>query len=69
MRALGQEADREGNVYFTGGATAVLFGWRTSTIAVDISCVPKMDRVLRALPRVKEAAAANLSRSDLNSPA
>lgn len=33
MRALGAEADQEARIYFTGGATAVLFGWRESTIA------------------------------------
>ena len=32
MRALGSETRGSGRVYFTGGATAVLYGWRTSTI-------------------------------------
>jgi len=54
MRALGREADRAGRVYFTGGATAVLNGWRTSTIDVDIKLVPDIDRVFRAIPELKE---------------
>jgi hypothetical protein len=29
---LGNEADRDGRLYLTGGATAVLLGWRPSTI-------------------------------------
>lgn len=32
MRALGKAAHAEGRVYLTGGATAVLYGWREMTI-------------------------------------
>jgi hypothetical protein len=31
MKALGREADRPAHEYLTGGATAVLYGWREST--------------------------------------
>ncbi|MDR7523225.1 MAG: DUF6036 family nucleotidyltransferase [Armatimonadota bacterium] len=54
MRALGREATAEVRVYFTGGATAVLFGWRRSTIDVDVKIVPEDDHLLRAIPRVKD---------------
>jgi uncharacterized nucleotidyltransferase DUF6036 len=54
MRALGGEADEDTRVYFTGGATAVLYGWRESTIDVDVKIVPDRDRLLRAIPSVKE---------------
>ena len=54
MRALGQEADREGRAYFTGGSTAVLFGWRDSTIDIDLKLEPETDRLLRALAELKE---------------
>ena len=54
MRALGREADRPARVYLTGGATAVLHGWRESTIDVDIKIVPDVDRVFRAIPEIKE---------------
>jgi len=54
MQALGKDAEVEGRVYFTGGATAVLLGWRTSTIDVDIKLVPEHDSVTRAIPRIKE---------------
>ena len=54
MRALGREADRPARVYLTGGATAVLHGWRHSTIDVDIKIVPDVDRVFRAIPEIKE---------------
>lgn len=54
MRALGAEADQEARIYFTGGATAVLLGWRAATIDVDLIMVPEQDRVFRAIPRLKE---------------
>ncbi len=54
MRALGRAASSEGRVYLTGGATAVLHGWRESTIDVDIKVVPDSDDVLREIPRLKE---------------
>ena len=54
MHALGENATRETRLYFTGGATAVLLGWRASTIDVDILVVPDDDRLLRALPAIKE---------------
>lgn len=66
MQTLGAEADREGRVYFTGGATAVLLGWRPTTIDADISIVPESDRLLRALPGLKETLRMNV---ELASPA
>jgi hypothetical protein len=47
-------------LYFTGGATAVLLGWRASTIDVDIHIVPDDDRLLRALPELKESLELNV---------
>lgn len=54
MEALGTSADGPGRVYFTGGATAVLLGWRESTIDVDLKFVPETDTLLRAIPELKE---------------
>ena len=54
MHALGDEADVDARVYFTGGATAVLHGWRATTIDVDIKIVPESDRLFRAIPQIKE---------------
>jgi len=54
MQALGREADRPARVYFTGGATAVLHGWRQSTIDIDVKMVPDVDRLFRAIPELKE---------------
>lgn len=54
MTALGRAADAEGDCYLTGGATAVLLGWRRSTIDVDILLVPESERLLRAIQGLKE---------------
>jgi hypothetical protein len=49
MRALGSAADEPARVYLTGGATAVLIGWRASTIDVDLRVEPDRDAVFRAI--------------------
>ena len=54
MRALGAAAETDGACYLTGGATAVLIGWRGSTIDVDIRLEPETDELLRAIQRLKE---------------
>jgi len=66
MRALGAAADQEADVYFTGGATAVLFGWRSTTIDVDIKLEPELDSLLRAIPEIKDELRINV---ELASPA
>lgn len=53
-------------MYFTGGATAVLEGWRSSTIDVDVTIVPETDRLFRTLPDLKEELQINV---ELVSPA
>jgi len=59
MRALGRGVTRPARVYFTGGATAVLHGWRASTIDVDLKLVPD-DEILRAIPELKERLSMNI---------
>ena len=66
MDAVGAAAERDGAVYFTGGATAVLVGWRESTIDVDVRFEPEQDPLLRALPRIKDELQINV---ELASPA
>ena len=41
-------------LYLTGGATAVLEGWREATVDVDIRFEPDLDQLFRAIPAVKE---------------
>jgi hypothetical protein len=60
MRAFGRAADVEGHVYLTGGATAVLHGWRATTIDVDIKVIPDRDELLREIPGLKEELSLNV---------
>ncbi len=53
-RRLGAVAVGEVTVYLTGGASAVLEGWRASTVDVDVRFEPDSDELLRALPALKE---------------
>jgi hypothetical protein len=66
MRAVGRAAEEEGICYLVGGATAVLLGWRGSTIDVDIRLEPEQESVLRALDSVKRRLRINV---ELASPA
>jgi hypothetical protein len=54
MSALARAADSAAEVFLTGGATAVLLGWRGTTVDVDLKLVPESDGLLRAIPRLKE---------------
>jgi putative YhbY family RNA-binding protein len=66
MRAVGARAESECRVYFTGGATAVLEGWRGATIDADILVVPDSDRLLQRIPEIKKELRINV---ELASPA
>jgi hypothetical protein len=60
MRALGDGARESSRVYLTGGATAVLHGWRPSTIDVDVKLVPERDELFRAIQVLKERLSLNV---------
>ena len=47
-------------VYLTGGSTAVLLGWRESTVDVDVKFEPEADEIFRAIPEIKEALQINV---------
>jgi hypothetical protein len=66
MRAIAAEAREPRRIYIAGGASSVLRGWRDSTIDVDITIVPENDRILRAIPDLKERLQVNV---ELASPA
>lgn len=54
MRLLGQRAQARGRVYFTGGASALLIGWRATTIDIDLALDVDADHLLRLVPALKE---------------
>jgi hypothetical protein len=47
-------------IYLVGGATAVLLGWRETTIDIDLKLVPEVNEILKALPEIKEALEINV---------
>ena len=60
IEALAAAAREPARVYLVGGATAVLLGWRTSTIDVDLKIIPESDEILRSLPLLKEKLKINI---------
>jgi hypothetical protein len=59
-RRLGALAKIKTIVYLTGGASAVLEGWRASTVDADLRIEPDTDTLLRALPGLKESLGINI---------
>jgi hypothetical protein len=60
MRILAHGVAEEGRLYLTGGACAVLLGWRVSTLDVDIKVFPEQNAVLRAIASIKETLNMNI---------
>jgi hypothetical protein len=54
LSALAREATISTDVFLVGGTTAVLVGWRASTIDIDLVMRPESDALLRAIPSLKE---------------
>ena len=60
FKFLGRRVRGNTRVYLTGGATAVLTGWRDSTLDIDLRFEPELDEVFRALPELKEQLQINI---------
>jgi hypothetical protein len=54
MIALGQRTRGAGRIYLTGGATAVLHGWRETTIDVDLKPDPEPPGLFEAIANLKD---------------
>jgi len=54
MTALGKEARGSGCIYFTGGVSALLIGWRTSTVDIDIRLDPEPSGIFEAITKLKQ---------------
>jgi hypothetical protein len=54
LNALAREATTDTQVFLVGGTSAVLIGWRSATVDVDLVMRPESDELLRAIPRLKE---------------
>ena len=60
IKALSNAAATPVRIFLVGGATAVLLGWRDSTIDVDMKVVPDSDSILQVLPALKERLEMNI---------
>ena len=54
LSRLARETRVPVRAYLTGGSTAVLLGWRESTLDVDVRFEPEIDEVFRAIPKLKD---------------
>ena len=64
-RAIGRAATSGGRVYLTGGATALEFGWRQTTLDIDISMDPEPGGVFAVIAALKRRLLVNI---ELSSP-
>jgi hypothetical protein len=60
MAALGRGARGPGRIYFTGGASALLMGWRASTVDVDLRLDPEPEGIFEAIRDLKDALDVNV---------
>lgn len=54
MEALGLRCRGPGRIYLTGGGTAVLIGWRSTTIDIDLKMAPEPQGAFEALAAIKD---------------
>lgn len=54
LAALARHAASDATIYLVGGTSAVLVGWRSTTIDIDLLMRPESDALLRAIPELKE---------------
>ncbi|NBO94097.1 MAG: hypothetical protein EBV06_17580 [Planctomycetia bacterium] len=60
MFALGQSVRGPGTIFFTGGVTALLHGWRDTTIDIDLKALPEPSGLYEALAQLKERESVNI---------
>jgi hypothetical protein len=60
MRELAAAAQSPGRIYLTGGATALLLGFRDSTIDIDLKLDPEPKGVFEAIARLKNTLDVNV---------
>jgi hypothetical protein len=60
MAAIGERVTGSGTIYLTGGATALLYGWRDATIDVDLKPDPEPPGLFEAIAALKESLDVNI---------
>lgn len=60
MTALGERVRGPGRIYLTGGGTAVWYGWRQTTIDLDVKADPEPPHFFEAIAELKESIDLNI---------
>ena len=60
MKELGKYSKKNGRIYLTGGATAVLLDWRETTLDIDIKPVPDSDDLFKGIAEIKDKIGINV---------
>ena len=60
LERIGQEVRGEGRIFLSGGASALLHGWRPTTVDIDFGLNPEPKGIFDVLPRLKEELDVNL---------
>ncbi len=60
MSAMGKKTTGNGRIYFTGGATALLHGWRPMTIDVDMKADPEPSGFFESIASIKNELSLNI---------
>ena len=57
---MGSAVKGPGRIYITGGATALLYGWRNMTVEVDLKADPEPAGLFEAIAVLKDQLAVNI---------
>lgn len=60
MSAMGRKTKGPGSIYLTGGATALLHGWRPMTVDVDIKADPEPGGFFESIAAIKDELSLNI---------
>lgn len=60
MSAMGRKTRGSGRIYLTGGATALLHGWRPMTVDVDIKADPEPSGFFESIASIKDELSLNV---------
>ncbi len=66
LREFGRAASGAGTLYLTGGGSALLHGWRDTTVDVDLKFDPEPPGVFEMIPKLKEELGVNIELASLD---
>lgn len=60
LSELGRQAEAPTHLFLLGGSTALLHGWRATTVDIDVRIEPDSGAVARAIPELKDRLGVNV---------